>query len=96
MATILICGHGAWQVKDGYVRLPANTTMKFYTQNSKWMNSNDVFKLIQGTFPNRRSRSAGPSRPARICACFQTTLNTGLIVRSHRKYGTNLQLCSTR
>ncbi|MFY9724189.1 MAG: putative adhesin [Bryobacteraceae bacterium] len=66
MATIFICGHGAWQVKDGYVTLPANTTMKFYTQNSKWMNSNDVFKLIQGTF-------TGPVRQE--CRPFKTCPN---------------------
>ena len=43
-----ICGHGAWDPKNGYTQVPKNCRLTFYTENAKWMNSHEVFKLIQG------------------------------------------------
>jgi hypothetical protein len=59
---IFICGHGGWQLKNGYATVPANTSITFYTQNAKLLHSTDVIKLIQGTFAGEPDSSLGEYR----------------------------------
>jgi hypothetical protein len=49
MAKTFIVGHGAWNPSDGYCVVPKNSSITFYTKNSKWMCSDDIWALIQGT-----------------------------------------------
>ncbi len=49
MAKTFIVGHGAWNPSDGYVVVPRGSSITFYTKNSKWMCSDDIWALIQGT-----------------------------------------------
>src|SRR5687768_17163229 len=49
MAKTFIIGHGAWNPGDGYVSVPKGYSISFYTKNSKWMCSDDIWELIKGT-----------------------------------------------
>jgi hypothetical protein len=49
MSKTFIVGHGAWNPGDGYTMVPAKSSISFYTQNSKWMCSDDIWALIKGT-----------------------------------------------
>ena len=47
---IFLCGHGGWKPAAGYAKVPANSSITFYTQNAKLMKGGDDYKVIQGTF----------------------------------------------
>lgn len=46
---IFLFGHGAWHPRDGYISLPAATTLTFYTQNSKLLNIRDALNIADGS-----------------------------------------------
>ena len=60
MAKIFIVGHGAWNPSDGYTVVPAKGSISFYTKNSKWMCSDDIWALIQGTSTLSLEQECGP------------------------------------
>jgi len=47
---IFLCGHGGWSPADGYAKVPARSSLTFYTQNVKLLKGGDDYAVIQGTF----------------------------------------------
>lgn len=47
---IFLCGHGGWNPADGYAKVPARSSLTFYTQNAKLLKGGDDYAVIQGTF----------------------------------------------
>ena len=45
---IFLCGHGGWNPGDGYAKVPAGSTLTFYTQNAKLLKGGDDYKVIAG------------------------------------------------
>ncbi len=52
MANIFVFGHGGWQPNDGYAQVPANTTVRFYTDPNRLMTVDFAVQLISGTAQN--------------------------------------------
>jgi hypothetical protein len=46
---VFLVGHGKWFPKDGYVTLPSQTSLTFYTQNAKLLNTEVAYKIVDGT-----------------------------------------------
>ncbi|HOY49863.1 MAG TPA: hypothetical protein PL185_08935 [Flavobacteriales bacterium] len=58
---IVLSGHGSWEMKDGYVTLPAKCSIKFYTCNMKTLSDGlggDIDRgIVSGLDPDQE---AGP------------------------------------
>jgi len=83
---IALSGHGEWMLgKEGYVSLPANTSMKFYTMNMRTLS--DAFGgdldrgIIKGVEPDQE---AGPFKTVPNMRLFPPT---GLNIRTPTNMG---------
>src|SRR3954451_14871362 len=68
MATIYLCGHGGYTPADGWAKVPANSTITFYTPHQKLLKGGDDYKIIQGTF----------GKPDQVIRAFHTCANLRL------------------
>ncbi|MBY0373585.1 MAG: hypothetical protein K2Q23_06295 [Bryobacteraceae bacterium] len=54
--TIFMCGHGAWKPKDGFIQLPAYTSMSLVVEIAKVLYTTDMYDVCGGTFPRDYAR----------------------------------------
>ena len=47
---VYLCGHGQWKPKSGYVSLPKNCTITFYTHFAKLMLQDAVEEIVAGNY----------------------------------------------
>jgi hypothetical protein len=66
--TIYMCGHGAWDPKDGFIQLPPKVTMTFIVDVAKVLYTNDMFEVCGGTYTGQPARTIGEDGTAtRTC-----------------------------
>jgi len=58
-----LCGHGLWNLKDGFTRVLANNQVTFYTKNSKTLWMQQDYRILSGTveFSDKDIDVYGPS-----------------------------------
>jgi hypothetical protein len=54
VANVFVFGHGGWSPGAGYTSVPANTSVKFYTEGNKLMSVAFATQLMTGGAPNAR------------------------------------------
>jgi hypothetical protein len=50
---VYMCGHGAWVPKEGYVSLPAGSSITFYTHFAKLMLQDAVEEIVAGNYKGK-------------------------------------------
>jgi len=68
MATIYMCGHGAWAPADGFIQLPPGITMTFIVDVAKVLYTDDMYKVCEGSYAGQPARVIGEAGSAtRTC-----------------------------
>jgi hypothetical protein len=66
--TVFLCGHGAWNPKDGFFALPPNCSITFIVDVAKVLYTADMYKVCEGTYSGDSARVVGePGASSRTC-----------------------------
>ncbi|HEX8985204.1 MAG TPA: hypothetical protein VF767_07230 [Bryobacteraceae bacterium] len=49
MPNVFVFGHGGWTPSDGYTQVPANTSIRFFTEANRLMSVDFAVRLMSGT-----------------------------------------------